>query len=65
MSTALRTLYPRRSEIARILSALRGNGITIGSIEISPDGAIRVTQFPTDLPSASNDFDRLDAAGLL
>ena len=60
-----RICYPPTPQIKRILRSLRDCGVSVGSVVIHPDGTIEVSQSPIEPNAPQNDFDRLDAAGLL
>lgn len=42
--TATERRYPRKAEIARAVEAAKACGLSVGGIEIGPDGTIRVLQ---------------------
>lgn len=59
------TRYAKKAEIVRTLLAIRSTGMVLGSVEIAPDGTIRVSSDANPNQQADNDFDRWEASGLL
>jgi hypothetical protein len=57
--------FATKAEIRRAISAIRATGMSIGSVELLPDGSIRLHTSDAVINAAANDFDRLDADGLL
>ena len=57
--------YARKAEIARVVETVRQCGISIGSVSISPDGTISISQARLPPATPGKEFDRLEAAGLL
>lgn len=59
------TSYASSACVSRAIKASQSAGITIGSIVLQPNGTIelRASPFPSSAPA--NDFDRLEAEGLL
>lgn len=57
--------YPRSSEIKRTIAAIAKAGIVIGSVEISPAGALRIYAAGSEPDVAANDFDEWDKRGAL
>lgn len=57
--------YASSACVSRAIKASQSAGINIGSILLQPDGTIelRASSFPSSEPA--NDFDRLEAEGLL
>lgn len=47
-----RRAYPRKVEIARAVEAARSAGISIGGVEVSADGTIRIVSAQTSVDSA-------------
>jgi hypothetical protein len=58
-----RASYPTKAAIKRIIETARLCGI--GVIEVFPDGRIRFLDKVPALREPANDFDRLEAAGLI
>jgi hypothetical protein len=54
---AERRAYARQAEIDRAVTAAKRAGMDVGSIELSPNGAIRLID-RSAIPKAENDFDR-------
>lgn len=63
--TAENKHYPSTALIRRVVHSVRACGVTVGSVVIHLDGRIEVSQSQAEPSAAQNDFDRLDAAGLL
>ena len=60
--------YPRRSDISRAVEAARENGISVSSIETSPEGIIRLSSSssPTRVSEGEEtEFDLWDREGKL
>jgi len=55
--------YARATEVRRAVRTARDCGIDVGSVELLPDGTIRVSREREARPA--NEFDRWDAAGRL
>lgn len=49
----------------RAISAIKSAGMAIGSVELLPDGTIRVVPAELARNEPANDFDKWDAAGQL
>ena len=49
--------YPTRTIITRLMEAAKISGLDISSIEVSPDGTVRVAEARAKSES-TNDFDR-------
>lgn len=65
MTKQLPTKFPRSAEIKRAITAVAKSGVSVGSVEVMPDGGLRIyaaMYLPTD---ASNDFDVWDQEGAL
>ena len=62
---APRRTYPRKADIHRAITTARECGLNITSVEIGPDGSIRLSEAFAVQSSPLSDFDRLDAEGLL
>lgn len=58
-------LYPRKVDITRTIQAARANGISVGSIECTPDGTIRVSSEEPKAASPASTFDLWNEAGKL
>jgi hypothetical protein len=65
--SSLKPTYATAAATRRAISALKGCGLHVGSIRLFPDGTIEITPSgqSISLAHADNDFDKLDAAGLL
>lgn len=63
--TTGKTSYPPTPQIKSVLHGLRASGMALGSVIIHADGRIEVNQSSAEPSVAQNDFDRLNAAGLL
>ncbi len=60
--------YPRKTDVARAVQAARENGIPVGSVELRPNGAIRISSSVENNRNKEldgDDFDRWNAAGRL
>lgn len=56
---------PSATEVTRLLAILKKSGMEVGSVEVKPDGAIKVSK-ATASPSAEESiFDRLVDEGRL
>jgi hypothetical protein len=56
--------YARAHELKRAIEAARANGIDVATVDLLPDGTIRLSR-PFAAPPAANEFDRWNAAGKL
>lgn len=57
--------YPRRAEITRLVQAARATGVNVGSIDVRPDGSIRINTDSGAIERPDTEFDRWDKAGRL
>lgn len=57
--------FPRSSEIKRAIAAVAKAGIAVGSVEISPDGNLRIYAAGSELAPPANDFDLWNKRGAL
>ena len=57
--------YPTRAQIARAVQAARENGVSVSTLDVQPNGTIRVSAGPSMVSSSPSLFDELDAAGRL
>jgi hypothetical protein len=57
--------YPGAVAIRRAVQAARTSGITVGSVEISPCGTLRIHAVEAAFSRQPSEFDSLNAAGLL
>lgn len=57
--------YPRTSEIQRAVAAAQACGVNVASVEVAPDGTIRVSEAAEHQSQHLSEFDRWDAAGRL
>lgn len=64
-SNSTRRRYPSRAEVNRFIDVARANGITIGSLALSPDGTMRVSTDADAETRVKTVFDTWDQAGRL
>lgn len=57
--------YPRRAEIHRAVAAARDMGMAVTTVDVRPDGTIRVMSGRPDGEIDKSEFERWDAAGRL
>ena len=57
--------FPRSGEIKRAIAAVAKAGVVVGSIKISPSGALQIYAATGNPEPAANDFDELDRKGVL
>jgi len=57
--------YPSSPSVKRAILSCTKAGIAIGAIEMRPDGTIRIVTQGSITTEPANDFDRLDALGVL
>ena len=57
--------FPRTPEIKRAIAAVTKAGVVVGSIEISPSGALRIYAATGNPEPAANDFDEWERRGAL
>ena len=57
--------YPRKAEITRAVEAAKACGVPIDSIEVSPNGTIKISRGARTTNRQDSEFDRLDAEGRL
>jgi len=57
--------YPRKIEIERTVAAAKACGVDVASVEVAPDGTIRVSETRAASHQQLSEFDRWDAAGRL
>lgn len=57
--------YPRKVEIVRAVAAAKACGVDVASVEVAPDGTIKVSEARGAVNQPLSDFDRWDAAGRL
>jgi hypothetical protein len=57
--------YALKFEITRAVQAVRASGIPITSIDLRPDGTIRLSSAVAADPAEETEFDRWDKAGKL
>jgi hypothetical protein len=63
---AAKITYARAAVARRAVLALQGAGLEVGGLRFFPDGSFEViTAGQRATAEPANDFDRLDAAGLL
>lgn len=56
---AQKPIYPRKSQIERVVAAARACGLDVAGVEVSPSGVIRIMEArAVDTPA--NDFDRYE-----
>jgi hypothetical protein len=48
----------RQSDVARAIKAAQAEGLAIGTVEITPDGTIRVVVADTDAIASASPFDQ-------
>lgn len=58
-------VYATAAAVRRAISAVRVAGIEVGSVELAPDGSIRINAAKMSPPTPANEFDRWDASGRL
>lgn len=59
------TTYPRSAAIKRAIAAFAQSGLSVGSVEISPTGAVRIYAAGVAPEVAANDFDEWEKRGAL
>lgn len=52
-----RPSYPSKTNIMRAVTAMRESGVNVGSVEINPDGSIRVFDVGA-VPKPQDEFER-------
>lgn len=57
--------YARSTAIRQAVQAARASGFPISSVDLRPDGTIRLSAERSDRPEDSSEFDRWEAAGKL
>ncbi|MFO6446032.1 hypothetical protein ACLBKU_02695 [Erythrobacter sp. NE805] len=57
--------YPSSPSVQRAIRSCTRAGIAIGAVEMRPDGTIRIVTQGAITTDPANDFDRLDALGVL
>ena len=57
--------FARPAEIKRVITAVAKAGVIVGSIEISPNGSLRIYAASGNPEPAANDFDEWDRRGAL
>ena len=57
--------YARTTEIRRAVQTVRATGIDVASVDLLPDGTIRLSRAETEGRRSATEFDRWDAAGRL
>lgn len=57
--------YPRKAEIERTVAAAKACGVKVASIEVAPDGSIKVSEAKAAAAQPPSEFDRWDGAGRL
>ena len=58
--------YASSATLSRVLRTFEKAGITVGTVRLDPDGTIEIHSGPGPLPaSPDNDFDRMEAQGLI
>lgn len=57
--------YALKTEISRAVAAVQASGIPIASIDLRPDGTIRLSSAVAADPAEETEFDRWDKAGKL
>jgi hypothetical protein len=62
---SLRRTYPRKIEIERAVAAAKACGVDVASVEVAPDGTIKVSEARGAVSQSLSEFDRWDAAGRL
>jgi len=60
-----RIRYPSKAAIDRTIAAARGAGLDIAGIEVGPDGSIRLVEARAVPKKNMDEFERLEAQGLL
>ena len=64
-STRAERSYARTTEIRRAVQTVRATGIDVSSVDLLPDGTIRLSRGETGGRPSATEFDRWDAAGRL
>ena len=57
--------YARTTEIRRAVQTIRATGIDVTSVDLLPDGTIRLSRTEAANRPSTGEFDRWDAAGRL
>lgn len=57
--------YATTAHVRRAIKAAETAGMHVGGVKLYPDGRIELTRAEMNDQGAANDFDRLDAQGLL
>jgi hypothetical protein len=52
-----RKLNFKKADVRRAISAAQQEGLEVGTVEIGPDGTIKLV-FGTDQPTVTNDWDK-------
>lgn len=60
------TAYPSKAQITRTVQAARATGLNVASVDVQPDGTIRVSSTPVAAANGGHSlFDQLNEAGKL
>lgn len=57
--------YASSSAVRRAVAAVENAGLHVGGIKLHPNGTIELIRASSPDATAANDFDRLEAQGLL
>ncbi|MBX9859351.1 MAG: hypothetical protein K2Y20_07135 [Sphingomonas sp.] len=60
-----RAPYPSAAELQRVIAAARASGLDVASIAVSREGEIRLSEARAQREPWRDDFERLEAAGLI
>ena len=63
--SATKYAYASSAVVRRAISAVKATGMTIGGVELLPDGTIRLVPVEAPRGEPANEFDKWDAAGQL
>lgn len=61
----IKNAYASSAALRRAITTCKKAGLQVGSVKLHPDGAIELIRDALTPSEAVNDFDRLEAAGLL
>lgn len=65
MASPAPRLYPGKVAIRHAIEVAKSCGLDVAGFELSPDGTIRIMEARALPQKFENEFDRLEAAGLL